>query len=179
MQKDTQYDFSSFVTVSREQKSFGEMLQDIRSYVDEAPAYNYRVIVGTDSEGYGEVVYATAVVVHRVGNGARAYICKNRIYTPHRVLRDKIYNESMLSLALAQKLVPFLADMLGKEFVQSNFAIHSDIGNSGDTREMIKEVIGMVTGYGFQVEIKPESYAASSVADRFVVPPKKTISLAV
>jgi len=176
MEKDIKYDFSQFVTVSREQRSFKEMIDDIFDFIKKDPESDYKIIIGTDSEGYGEVFYATAVVVHRVGNGARAFICKNIIHTPNRVLRDKIYNESMLSLSLAQELSPHLARMLGEDFIESNFVIHSDIGNNGETKDMIKEVVGMVRGYGFQVEIKPESYAASSVADRFAVPPKKAAS---
>ena len=174
MTKDSTYDFSQFITVTREPKTFREMVDDIFAFVKQDPQSDYRVIIGTDSEGYGSVTYATAVVVHRVGKGARAFICKNKIQTPYRVLREKIYNESMLSLTLAQELSPYLAKMFGEDFIESNFVIHSDIGNNGDTREMIKEIVGMVRGYGFQVEIKPESYAASSVADRFVVPPRKT-----
>ena len=173
MKKGIKYNFSQFITVTREPKTFREMVDDIFDFTKKDPESDYRIIIGTDSEGYGDVTYATAVVVHRVGKGARAFICKNRIHTPSRVLRDKIYNESMLSLTLAQELSPHLARLLGEEFIESNFAIHSDIGNNGETKDMIKEVVGMVMGYGFRVEIKPESYAASCVADRFVVPPKK------
>jgi len=179
MKREVKYDFSDFITVSKKQRTFLEMIDDIFDFVSHDSDSDYRIIIGTDSEGYGDVIYATAVVVHRVGHGARAFICKNKVYTPYRVLRDKIYNESMLSLSLAQELVPFLAKLLGEDFMQSNFVIHSDIGNNGDTKDMIKEIVGMVRGYGFQVEIKPDSYAASSVADRFAVPLRKTVPQAV
>jgi len=32
---------------------------------------------------------------------------------------------------------------------------------------MIKEVIGLIRGNGFEPRIKPESFAASNVADRY------------
>ena len=178
MKHDIKYNFSNFITVSRKQKTFLEMIDDIYDFIGQDPDRDYRIVIGTDSEGYGDVIYATAVVVHRVGNGARAFICKNKVHTAYRVLRDKIYNESMLSFGLAQELSPFLAKMLGEDFMQSNFVIHSDIGNNGDTKDMIKEIVGMVRGYGFQVEIKPDSYGASSVADRFAVPPQRTATVA-
>jgi len=44
--------------------------------------------------------------------------------------------------------------------------IHLDVGRSGETRELIREVVGMVAGSGFDAKIKPESYGASSVADK-------------
>ena len=44
--------------------------------------------------------------------------------------------------------------------------IHVDVGEHGDTREMIKDVVGMVTGNGFVAKTKPYAYAASYVADK-------------
>ena len=46
------------------------------------------------------------------------------------------------------------------------FYIHGYFGERGDTREMIKEVVGMVTGNGFVAKTKPEAYGASYVADK-------------
>jgi predicted RNase H-related nuclease YkuK (DUF458 family) len=45
--------------------------------------------------------------------------------------------------------------------------IHADIGEAGATRDMIREVIGLIVGNGFEPKIKPESFAASCVADRY------------
>ena len=44
--------------------------------------------------------------------------------------------------------------------------IHIDVGRSGETRDMIKEVVGMVTGNGYTAKTKPDSYGASKVADK-------------
>jgi predicted RNase H-related nuclease YkuK (DUF458 family) len=44
--------------------------------------------------------------------------------------------------------------------------IHIDVGDVGPTREMIKEVVGMVTGNGFTAKTKPESFGAFSLADK-------------
>ncbi|HEX68148.1 MAG TPA: hypothetical protein ENG13_03675, partial [bacterium] len=45
--------------------------------------------------------------------------------------------------------------------------IHADIGGNGETKDMIKEVAGLIRGNGFEPKIKPESFAASIVADRY------------
>jgi hypothetical protein len=51
---------------------------------------------------------------------------------------------------------------------QYNFRyIHADIGENGQTRDMIKELTGMIIGNGFEPKIKPESYVASSLADKY------------
>jgi predicted RNase H-related nuclease YkuK (DUF458 family) len=43
-----------------------------------------------------------------------------------------------------------------------------DIGENGETKSMINEVMGMVRAHNFESRIKPDSYAASKVADRHV-----------
>ena len=48
-----------------------------------------------------------------------------------------------------------------------NVEIHLDVGKSGDTKELIREVVGMVIGSGFDARIKPESFGATKVADRY------------
>jgi hypothetical protein len=80
-------------------------------------------------------------------------------------LRDKIYAETLLSLKIAQDFLPSLNKKLNGH---NNYEleIHIDVGRSGETREMIKEVVGMVTGNGFTAKTKPDSYGASKVADK-------------
>jgi predicted RNase H-related nuclease YkuK (DUF458 family) len=45
--------------------------------------------------------------------------------------------------------------------------IHADIGENGATKDMIKEVTGLIWGNGFEPKIKPEAFAATTVADRY------------
>ncbi|MGB4390477.1 MAG: ribonuclease H-like YkuK family protein, partial [Bacillota bacterium] len=60
-----------------------------------------------------------------------------------------------------------LSDRLAEEGLNGiELEIHLDIGSRGDTRSIIKEVAGMVSGTGFPAYIKPNAYGASSVADR-------------
>ena len=80
------------------------------------------------------------------------------------MLRDKIYTESLLSLSCAQELVPLLRKAVSP--AKYDFEIHIDVGPIGPTRDMIKEVVGMVSGNGFIAKTKPEAWGASSVADK-------------
>jgi hypothetical protein len=41
------------------------------------------------------------------------------------------------------------------------------VGKVGETKELIREIVGMVTGSGFEARIKPDSYGASKVADKY------------
>lgn len=158
-----------FISPTRGKLTVDQVLQDIYSYLYQDPESSYRLVIGTDSherylEGQKITNFVTAVVVHRIGKGGR-YFWKNGTKTKTHSVRDKVYQETNLSLDLAQSFVPKLNRLLNGA---SNWEleIHIDVGRSGETRSMIKEVVGMVVGSGYQAKTKPESFAASSVADR-------------
>jgi predicted RNase H-related nuclease YkuK (DUF458 family) len=67
-------------------------------------------------------------------------------------------------LGVASRLTERLATAGLKD---PNIEIHLDIGKQGRTKEIIREVVGMVVGSGFGARIKPESYGAFKVADRY------------
>lgn len=143
------------------------VVQEITSYLDEDPKRNYKIVIGTDSQGQnGLVDFVTAVVIHRIGSGGRYFWQKNskdRIFN----LRQRIYEEVNFSLVMAQDLINYLKDYFSPESLLSRgLEIHVDIGENGETKEMIKEVVGMVRGNGFNVKTKPEAYGASKVADK-------------
>lgn len=158
-----------FNSPSRGKLSVTGMMLEISSFVESDPKSSYRLVIGTDSQlkrmnGKAECDYVTAVVIHRIGHGARFFWRKKRIRTSLD-LRDKIYKETMQSIELAQKLVPDIKTyMNGSSY---RLEIHIDVGSVGPTREMIKEVSGMVTGNGFVAKTKPYSWGASSVADKY------------
>jgi len=148
--------------------STGSVISEISGFVKEEPASFYRLVIGTDSQvknidGKSEIDYVTAVVVHRQGKGARYFWKKEKI-DKIPVLRDKIYKETSISLTVAEELVPLLRKAISP--VKYDFEIHIDVGPIGPTRDMIKEVVGMVNGSGFTAKTKPESWGASTVADK-------------
>ncbi|MGM0409879.1 MAG: ribonuclease H-like YkuK family protein [Bacillota bacterium] len=145
--------------------SFKKMYKTIMNFVREKPGYNYNLIVGTDSQpAINEAVFVTAVVIYREGNGGRYFYHKEK--TVLKVgMKQRIYYEVSRSLETASKLTAKLAE---EEYLDENLnvQIHVDVGNKGPTNNIIKEVVGMVVGSGYEAMIKPESYAASSVADK-------------
>jgi predicted RNase H-related nuclease YkuK (DUF458 family) len=83
-------------------------------------------------------------------------------------LKQRILEEVFLSCQLALNLKEVLHEKIrGKNFNYQLRYIHADIGENGATKDMIKEVIGLIKGNGFEPKIKPESFAASVVADRY------------
>jgi len=153
----------NFISPTKGKMSFDEMMQDIVEYITGLPTSSYKIIIGSDSQVKGETcLIINAVIVHRLGKGARYYYSKkfeHKIYS----LRQRIFYETALSLELG--------GMVAKRFAASGHAdlpveIHIDVGTNGKTKNLIKEVVGMVTGSGFKAKIKPEAYGASSVADK-------------
>lgn len=149
--------------------SLTQVVAEISGFIQNEPGASYGLVIGTDSQdrrikGKAMVDFVTAIVIHRRGKGGRYFWQKNRkdkVYT----LRDKIYTETLLSVEIAKNFVPGLKASLNGNG-QYDLEIHIDVGEVGPTREMIKEVVGIVRGNGMTPKIKPEAYGASTVADK-------------
>lgn len=121
------------------------------------------MIIGSDSQMRESAIFVTAIIIHRVGKGARYFFQKQK----HRYmesLRQRIYYETCLSLEVASRLSGKLAE---NGYSAMNVEIHLDVGEKGETRDIIREVVGMVIGSGFDARIKPDSYGATKVADKY------------
>lgn len=153
----------TFISPTKGQMSFEEMMEDILEYIKGLPCSSYKIVVGTDSQVRRETCFVTAVIIHRMGKGARFFYRKS---TERKIksLRQKIFYETTMSLEEGAKITEYLSQS-GLEHL--NVEIHIDVGRHGETKELIREVVGMVTGSGFEAKIKPDSFAASSVADKY------------
>ena len=157
-----------FNSPTKGKMDFETVISEIVNFIREDPLQIYKLVVGTDSEGKSRPIFVIAVAIHRKGKGGRYFwtkVQKQKKYT----LRNRIYEETMLSLNLAivlrQKLEERLKEIYPLNY--ENLEIHTDIGENGETKDMIKEIVGMIRGNGFLAKIKPESYGASTVADKY------------
>lgn len=147
-----------------------QLIDSVADFIEEKPDLSYRLIIGSDSHlrgknGQSRLKLVTAIIIHRVGLGGR-YFWQSQHLKETKTLRDKIYAETMESLNIAQDFLPKLNKRLnGHGHYQ--LEIHIDVGRAGETREMIKEVAGIVTGNGYTAITKPDSYGASKVADKY------------
>lgn len=143
-----------------------QVVQTISDFIAADPKREYKIIVGTDSERRvnDKADFVTAIVVHRVGNGGR-YFWRHIEKTNVHTLRDRMWQEVILSLEVSKELVILLKNA-GLE--KCGFEIHVDVGENGETRTMIQELVGAIRANNFEAKTKPDSYAASKVADRHV-----------
>ena len=144
--------------------SLQQIKDNIQAYLNEDAQAPYKVVIGTDSHThYDQTVFVTALVIHRVGKGARFFFRKSR-NKPLLDLRHRIYRETELSLDVIEKLKENgLLDLV----TDWPFEIHVDIGRNGETRKLIHEIVGWIQAVGYVAKIKPDSFGANSVADRY------------
>lgn len=159
---DTPY-FNDFKSPTYGPLDFEAVLNKLLSYIGVAPGLEYELIIGTDSMPSGTAAeFVSAIVVHRKNAGGIYFWSKSHQTNLH-TLRQRIFQEALFSLKLAEQLIEKLKE---KNIIDFHLTIHVDVGPNGETKKMIQEVVGMIKGSGFDVKTKPDSYGASSVADR-------------
>lgn len=159
---ETTYFFKSSVGINM---SPLQVAREILAYMQADPKRKYRITIGTDSEKIrgNKADFVTAIVVHRIGNGGRYFWRRIVPAQQFHTLRTRITNEVLLSLEIAQV---FLGASKSLSLPYFEFEIHVDIGENGATNAMIQELTGMIRANNYTVKTKPDSYAASKIADR-------------
>jgi uncharacterized protein len=164
MEETSKYEFNDFRSPTFGALPFKSVMEKLLLYIGNEPNLEYDLIIGTDSTlGSSHVAeFVSAIVVHRKNRGG-IYFWSKRQQTDMFTLRQRIFEEALLSLRLAEQLLQELKEKNNSDF---RLTIHVDVGPNGKTKQLIQEVVGMIRGNGFEVKTKPDAYGASSVADR-------------
>ena len=192
----------TFTSPTHGQLLWEEVLNKVVWFMSLDTGASYDVIIGTDSEARlasdgeskrarlardesgrgvnGQSDFVSAIVVHKKGRGGVYFWGRQKIKNLYS-MKQRIWQEATISLALAQRVVDDFAKMgmfdpsMDSGQVASNgfgtglnLEIHVDIGPNGPTRELIADIVGMIRANGFKVATKPASWGASHVADRHV-----------
>jgi uncharacterized protein len=140
------------------QQSDNEFKKLIANYV----AMGCKVYIGTDSMLYGDSCnFATVVAFHNNDIRVAKYLYKRfKVSSPtYTDLQTKITEEVSLAIQAAQMVIGCCPD--------AKIEVHVDIGRNkkNKTRGLLPMVSGWVSGMGFDLRIKPESWASSAIAD--------------
>lgn len=167
-------DFSKghFYNPTKGDLSLDGTIEEIVKYISEKPDKFYDIIVGCDSSSGEEPLFPVATVVLRKGEGGRFFLKKVNYSSEKKFYnwKQRILEEVLISCEIALILRERVEKAIKKSIIPLKYEfryIHADVGATGQTKDMIKEVTGLIRGNGFEPKIKPESYAASSVADRY------------
>ena len=129
-----------------------------------------QVIVGTDSQTFSkETKIVNVIAIICEGHGGIYFYEVSKIPKMSDV-RTKLYTETEMSLKAADALLALLEadDAYADLYSECLFTIHVDAGRSeqGKTKELIPSIVGWIKSAGFECEVKPDSFVASSIADR-------------
>ena len=155
--------------------SLEEVFAKIKEYIMKDPESEYHVMIGCDSQQHQDsLAIVSAIIVHRLGNGAIYFTERDQEYRPHISLREKMYMETSKSIEVA---TAFKESVLKSDNIPVDIVIHLDIGKTGKTSTFIRELVGYVESCGFEACIKDTArirdkmyeypIAASSVADKY------------
>ena len=152
--------------------NYQKVIAEMVDYMKEKPKEEYDVVVGCDSSSEDRPNFPIAIVILRKGKGGRFFLKKTDYSALSKETfgswKERILEEVFLSCKLAVNLKDDLAAAVRNDRLDYQFQyIHADIGQNGITKDMIKEVTALIKGNGFKPKIKPHSFAASIIADRF------------
>lgn len=160
-----------FYTGSNKPINFESIPDSLMDFYKKMKEYETQIdiIIGTDSQNHSDtkIVSVIAVVCH--GHGGIFFYRVN--HTPKiKNVKQKLQKETADSLLLAEELI----DILEKDhkyedlYLDCPISIHVDAGNSkkGKTNELIPELVGWINACGYTAKTKPQSFVASTIADR-------------
>lgn len=153
--------------------SFADVIASIKYFIRVNPDSKYRLAVGTDSQVKGRYTcFAIGIHMHRVGQGAWCCISKMIENKRYGSLKEKIARETLLTYEVAnmlnEQLMEALCDFSVKyKNFECKLEAHIDIGTRGETRKLVKEMVGYFEGMHMDAKIKPDAYVASTYANRY------------
>jgi len=156
---------SMFMSPTKGEVSFGEVVEELFTIVNQHPGEKFRLIIGTDSQPKSRnqtVTFVTAIILHHVGKGAR-YFIKREEQKHMYSLRQRMFTEASYSLQYGG----MLSERLHARGVDWSLEVHLDVGEKGATKSLIREIVSWIEASGYEARIKPDSFGASKVADRY------------
>jgi uncharacterized protein len=140
---------------------FTDIVADIKNHSN----INGRVYIGTDSQVIKqECIFSTAICLHGgVGQeGGRYYIRKIKFNADKfPSLLSRITSEVEKSISIAMKVL--------KDIPKVDIELHLDISPSEKQEKSSKfadMLVGYTKGVGFECKVKPDAFAATTIADK-------------
>lgn len=169
--------FIKFQNLQESEMSFEQVFDRILRFMNIYPRGNFRLMIGTDSQVHqGHTLFITGIVIQNEGKGAWA--CIRKIIVPRCMdhLHERISNET----SLTEEVVSFFTEERKNRMIDivlpfiyqgATFSMegHLDIGagKRNKTRIYVEEMIARIESMGLEPKIKPDSFVASSYANRF------------
>lgn len=139
-----------------------QVAEEISNFINSDKMADYELMIGSDSQFHsGNTNFATAIVIHKKGCGARFFICEHKIKGKMDIC-SKILEETRASIEIMRSFEE--SDFI---YAVGDVSIHIDASKNGLSNKIIKECVAYVKGYGYDYRVKPHAVVATNVADRF------------
>ena len=137
--------------------NFHDIVKNIKEHSD------FELFVGCDSHKISEkYIFAIVIALHKPGSGGHFFFYRKKA-------KDNRFDNIKVRLLEETELAINAARLIKEHFPSRQVAVHLDI--NADARFRSSVVLQSATAYvissGFQVAIKPLSWASSSLADAF------------
>ncbi|WP_141434003.1 ribonuclease H-like YkuK family protein [Bacillus sp. 03113] len=166
-----------FQNLQEKNMTFEQVFQRIIKFMKLQPSGNYRLMVGTDSQGHmNHTVFITGIVIQNEGKGVWA--CIRKVIVPRKM--EYLHEKISLETSLTEEVVYMFNDEKKSEMIDivlpyiyhgATFTMegHIDIGagKRNKTREFVKEMVARIESMGIEPKIKPDAFVASSYANRY------------
>lgn len=135
----------------------------------------WTIAIGTDSQNKKDMTtFCSAILLIEKGKGG-IYFYSTHSEKRFHFIQNRMLKEAEMSIELSRTLIDkiedkLLSDDLIEKDINISFEIHCDLGHYGKSRDSIKAAIGWISSeFGDLVtpKIKPDSTAASSIADKY------------
>ncbi len=147
-----------------------QIVKIIKSIIEGSPDLEYNLIIGTDSQNFSQTKIVTVIALQRVGRGGVFFYDITNVRRISNI-KQKLLTETQMSLDLATKVLDEfdkLFDNTDWDYTKYlNFSIHVDAGENGPTKKVIPEIVSYIHSFGFDAITKPDSFVASSIADKY------------
>lgn len=138
-------------------------IESVLSFLESASLTQHKIYVGTDSQPFFSgsfLVTAVAVLSLNPDYHSKYFYLEHEDQPRHHSLYERIFAETLLSLEVAMQI---------KEVApQAEIEVHLDVSPEearSQTSKYTRGLSALVRGYGYDVEVKPNAWCASKVAD--------------
>jgi predicted RNase H-related nuclease YkuK (DUF458 family) len=148
------------------EKIFGEILNEVEDVIERETknGHKLKVCIGTDSQEHKSgIEFASVIVFVRERSGGFMLI-ENTRTKDKMSIKERMITEVAKSIEIAYKL----CDMLDRHGVE--LEVHADINTDSrfKSNTALSEAMGYIKSMGYVFKAKPDAFASSSCADRFV-----------
>ena len=153
------------------QLSLNEIPEKLMLFYDRNAAYGepMELTIGTDSQNHASFTKIVTVISMICKGHGGIFFYETEFRDVIKIVKQKLETETYISLETAQMLLDELDNDGYRKLVDNcPLSIHIDAGNAphGKTRDLIQGLTGWVHAMGYGCEVKPDSYSASTIADR-------------